>query len=72
MDDKTIRRNLLTNCILLILCLFIIPATLFLRWTAMTMIMGGFAAIQIFFICLWWNRKRNYKPRFQNKTYKPK
>ncbi|HIY36545.1 MAG TPA: hypothetical protein H9972_07475 [Candidatus Paraprevotella stercorigallinarum] len=67
MDEKLIRRNLLTSGLLCVLCLAMCLLALFFRWTEIAIVMAVLALLQAYMACVWLNKKRKPQSHFRKK-----
>lgn len=70
MDENTVRRNLTSSIILLVLCLAMCIIALLLSMTKIAIVMAVLALLQAYFCCIWLNRKRNPKRHFDRKPHR--
>lgn len=70
MDENTVRRNLTSSIILLVLCLAMCIIALLLHMVKIAIVMAVFALLQAYFCCIWLSRKRHPRRHFERKPRK--
>lgn len=69
MDEHTVRRNLTSSIILLVLCLIMCIIALLLNMIKIAIVMAVFALLQAYFCCVWLHRKKHPKRHFERKRH---
>ena len=70
MDDKLIKRSIMTSAFLCILALLMCLLALYFRWVEIAIVMAVLTLLQAYMICIWLGKKRRSKSHFRRNTPK--
>lgn len=70
MDDKLIKRSIMTSAFLCVLALLMCVLALYFKWIEIAIVMAIMALLQAYMICLWMGKRRRARTHFRKHTPK--